>query len=249
MMVDCEPIKLLHGVPLFEGLRPEALAELACLVRQRDFVRDEVIFHKDDPGDALHVLHTGRVRIEIPSADGPPVILRVLDPGEFFGELALCDGKPRSASVVAMEPSVTLALYREDFHQFLRIAPQAAIHILAVLSERLRETSERLCESIFYDTASRLARRLLQLAENGNLPDAASALRPTVTITAEELAELVGSTSERIRLELESLEQDQILTTRGDRITLLRPALLHERIQRKAAVGPGSVTIPTWLLE
>jgi CRP-like cAMP-binding protein len=249
MMVECEPIKLLHGVPLFEGLGSDALAELACLVRRRDFARDEVVFLKDDPGDALHVLHAGRVRIEIPSADGPPVILRVLDPGEFFGELALCDGKPRSASVVAMEPSATLALYREDFHQFLRIAPHAAIHILAVLAERLRETSERLCESIFYDTASRLARRLLQLAENGSAPEDASSPRPAVTIATEELAELVGSTAERIRLELDSLEQDQILTTRGDHITLVRPALLRERIQRKAAVGPGSVTIPTWLLE
>src|SRR5262245_5398183 len=132
-MVECEPIQLLHGVALFEGLGPEALAELACRVRQRQFARDEVIFHKGDPGDALHILHAGRVRIEIPSEDGPPVILRVLDPGEFFGELALCDGKPRSASVVAMEPTVTLALYRKDFQEFLRAAPQASIHILAVL--------------------------------------------------------------------------------------------------------------------
>jgi CRP/FNR family transcriptional regulator, cyclic AMP receptor protein len=248
-MIDCEPIKLLHGVPLFEGLGAQALAELACLVRRHDFGRGEAIFHKGDPGDALHVLHAGRVRIEIPSADGPPVILQVLGPGEFFGELALCDGKPRSASVVAMESSATLALFREDFHQFLCVAPKAACNILAVLAERLRDTSARLCESIFYDTASRLARRLLELVESGSAAADGHASRPAVTITVEELAEMVGATTERIRLELDSLQQDQILSVRGDRITFLRSALLRERIHRKATVRPGSVTIPTWLLE
>jgi CRP-like cAMP-binding protein len=249
MTVECEPIQRLQGVPLFEGLGPEALAELACLVEQREFARGEVIFHRGDPGNALYVLHSGRVRIELPTEDGPPVILRVLDPGEFFGELALCDGKPRSASVVAMEPGATLALYREDFQEFLRIAPHAAIHMLAVLSERLRETSERLCESTFYDTASRLARRLLQLAETSEPAPHGPVRGPTVEITTEELAELVGSTAERIRVELESLEQDQIISTRGNAITLRRPVLLRERIHRKTSVGPGSVTIPTWLLE
>lgn len=248
-MTDSEPVHLLHGVPLFAGLGPEALAELARRVRRREFARDEVIFHKGDPGDALHVLQEGRVRIEIPSADGPPVILGVLDPGEFFGELALCDGKPRSASVVAMAPSATIALYREDFQQFLCLAPQTACTILAVLADRLRQTSERLCESIFYDTASRLARRLLLLAENEDVSGDGVAARPTITISTEELAEMVGATAERIRLELDSLEQDQIVRVRGDRITLVRPGLLRERIQRKTAVGPGSVTIPTWLLE
>jgi CRP/FNR family transcriptional regulator/CRP/FNR family cyclic AMP-dependent transcriptional regulator len=248
-MVECEPIELLHGVPLFSELGPEALAELACQVRRQQFASGQTIFHRGDQGDGLHIIHRGRVRIEVPSADGPPVILRVLEPGEFFGELALCDGHPRSASAVAMAPTETLALCREDFQEFLRHSPEAAIHILGIVSLRLRDTSERLTESIFYDTTSRLARRLLQLAESGGVAMDGQGVTIQDPITPEELAELVGSTVDRMRQELDSLEQDQILTVRDDRITIRRPALLRERIQRKATVGPGSVTIPTWLLE
>jgi CRP-like cAMP-binding protein len=237
-------------------LEPAQLAELACRVRERAFDREETIFYCGDPGDCLYVIHQGRVRVEMPSEDGPPVILRVLQPGEFFGELALCDGKPRSATVVAMDPTRALILHREDFHRFLQSSKLAACHIITVLCARLRDTSDRLTESIFYDTASRLARRLVSLAENEGKP--LPPLGPRVPgqpieivrpVSAEELAEMVGSTAERIRQELDNLEQDRIIRVRGDQITVLRPALLRERIQRKASVGPGSVTIPTWLLE
>jgi CRP-like cAMP-binding protein len=247
-LFECEPIELLHGVPLFAGLEPDQLADLACRVHQVVFQKDEVILRRDEPGDCLYVIQQGRVRIELPSADGPPVVLRVLEAGEFFGEMALLDQKPRSASAVAMETTHTLSLRRDDFQEFLRISPHAAIHILAQLAERLRQTSETLCESVFYDTASRLAKRLLALAETEGKPS----LRGVTLareISHDELAEIVGSTAERIRQELDSLEQDQIIATQGDRITVLSPPLLRERVQRKPAVGPGSVTIPTWLLE
>jgi CRP/FNR family cyclic AMP-dependent transcriptional regulator len=245
---DCEPIQLLSGVPLFSGLEREQLADLACRVRQAVFQKGETILQRDEPGDCLYVIHEGKVRIELPSHDGPPVVLRVLERGEFFGELALLDGKPRSASAVAMETTRTLELRRDDFQEFLRISPQAAIYILAQLAERLRQTSETLCETVFYDTAARMARRLLALAEAEGKPG----LRGVTLareISHDELAELVGSTAERVRQELDSLEQDQIIATQGNRITVLSPVLLRERIQRKPSVGPGSVTIPTWLLE
>jgi CRP/FNR family transcriptional regulator, cyclic AMP receptor protein len=245
---ECEPIALLRGVPLFAGLAPEQLADLACHMRQAVFARDETILRKDEPGDCLYVIHGGRVRIELPSNDGPPVVLRVLGAGEFFGELALLDGKPRSATAVAMETTRTLTLRRDDFQEFLRISPHAAIHILAQLADRLRQTSETLCESVFYDTASRLAKRLLVLAETEGRPGLRGVTLARET-SHDELAEMVGSTAERVRQELDSLEQDQIIAIRGDRITVLSPPLLRERVQRKPTVGPGSVTIPTWLLE
>jgi CRP/FNR family cyclic AMP-dependent transcriptional regulator len=246
---DCEPVALLQGVPLFTGLDAKAMADLACRVRQQEFAKDETIFRRGDPGDMLYVIYRGRIRIELPSEDGPPVILRVMEAGDFFGELALCDGKPHSASAVAMEPTATLGLHRDDFQEFLRSSPGAAIHILTVLGERLRETSERLCESIFYGTASRLARRLLHLAETEGHPAIGRGVTFAREVSAEELAEMVGSTTERICHELDSLEQDQIIAMRGDAISVLSPTLLRERIQRKPTVGPGSVTIPTWLLE
>jgi len=258
----CEPVALLRGVALFKAMGQEDLEELACRVRKQSFAKEQAIFRAGDPGDRLFVIVGGRVRIEIPSEDGPPVVLNVLEPGEFFGELALCDGKPRSASAVAMEPAETLSLSRADFEEFLGRTPCAAMHIIVVLCERLRQTSDHLTEGIFYDTASRLARRLLQLAEaeaaqrprtDGPSAPAPGAQSRSVAIrqalSPDELAEMVGTTSERIRQELDNLEQDRIIARHGDQITILSLPLLRERIQRKATVGPGSVTIPTWLLE
>jgi CRP/FNR family transcriptional regulator len=233
---------------LFAELESEQLAELVCRVRKLDFAAEQTIFQREDPGEFLFVVHQGRVRIELDTGSGPPVILAILGPGEFFGELALCDGRPRSATAVAMEPTQALALRRDDFLEFLRVSPQAGIHILEVLADRLRQTGERLSESIFYDTASRLARRLLRLAASDGTP-AVRGITLSKEITPEELAELVGSTTERIEHELDGLEQDQILARSGNRITVLSPALLKERIHRKSGVGPGSVTIPTWLLD
>jgi CRP/FNR family transcriptional regulator len=263
---DCQPAELLRAVPLFQELSPESREELACRVRERTFAPGEEIFHVGDPGDHLFVITEGRVRIELPTDDGPPVVLNVIEPGEFFGELALCDGRPRSASAIAMEAVHTLTLSHADFQDFLGVSPQASGHIIMVLSDRLRQVSDHLAESIFYDTASRLARRLLELAEQEGLPDtnASSAPTPqgvtplgrsgrTVTITREltpdDLAEMVGATSERIHQELENLEQDQILTVHGNQITIRSLPLLKERIRRKSTVGPGSVTIPSWLLD
>jgi CRP-like cAMP-binding protein len=241
-------IERLRAVPLFADLKSEQLAALARRLRPEAFEEDQTIFLHGDPGDCLYVIRQGRVRIELPSTAAPPVILRVLEPGEFFGEMALCDGKSRSASAVAMEPTQVLALFRDDFRDFLESSPEAAIHLLAVLAERLRATSERLMEGVIYDTSSRLARLLLHRVESEGTPSGAG-MALDRQISPDELAEGVGATVERIRQELDSLEQDQIITLGDDRIAVLRPTLLRERIHRKPTVGPGAVTIPTWLLE
>ena len=111
----------LAGCVLFEGVDLDAIdACLACL-RVRRFRRDETVFHQGDPGDALHVIASGAVKIALPSPDAAePAILATLGPGDFFGELALLDGDPHSASVIALEPTETLVLGRADFERPVR---------------------------------------------------------------------------------------------------------------------------------
>src|SRR5204862_6803647 len=111
---DGQPVEMLQAVPLFQGMKPELLEELACRVRERTFAPGETIFRVGDPGDHLYVITAGRVRIELPTDDAPPVILNVLETGEFFGELALCDGRPRSASAIAMDSVRTFTLSHTD---------------------------------------------------------------------------------------------------------------------------------------
>jgi serine phosphatase RsbU (regulator of sigma subunit) len=143
-----DTVERLRGVPLFAGLDPLHLRKLARRMRAQVFEGGQTIFQRGDPGDSLFVICHGRVRIELPSDDGPPLPLRKLAQGEFFGEMALLDGQARSASAVAIEPTQTLVLHLGDFHEFLRISPQAAIQILSLLSERLRQSTERLQELV-----------------------------------------------------------------------------------------------------
>jgi sigma-B regulation protein RsbU (phosphoserine phosphatase) len=143
---DRRRIELLRQVSLFAGLKPEHLAGLARRMRPQEFGTGQTIFRQGDAGDCLYVVLEGQVRIELLAEDGSSTTLAVREPGQFFGEMALLDDKPRSAAAVALAPVHTLALSREDFHHFLRLSPHAATHILAVLSERLRQSSERLQE-------------------------------------------------------------------------------------------------------
>src|SRR6476646_3191308 len=93
----------LARIPLLKDVAPEALGTLARSLRRRSYRRGEVIFHQGDPGDTLHLVQEGRVKVVLPSETGDEAVLAILGPGDCFGELALLDGERRSASVVAME--------------------------------------------------------------------------------------------------------------------------------------------------
>ena len=100
----------LRACALFAKVSDPQLEQLARVLRRRRFRRNEVIFHQGDPGDSLHVVAAGAVKIVLPSAEGDEAIIATLRPGDFFGELALLDGAPRSATAIALEPSETLEL-------------------------------------------------------------------------------------------------------------------------------------------
>ena len=225
---DCEPIALLSGVPLFAGLEPEQLADLACRVRQAEFREGEMILRRDEPGDCLYVIHEGRVRIELPSHDGPPVVLRVLEQGEFFGELALLDGAPRSADAVAVEPCRLQLLQRADFRAFLMAHPEVPFRLLAALTRLLRHNAEIIEDAAFLDIPARLARVLLQLA--ASRPEGSEPLVISSRLTQANLAGLVGATRESVNRWLRFFERQGIIRAEGGQITILRPDALRRRI-------------------
>src|SRR5438034_11516331 len=102
------------------------------MTQRRWFKRGEVIVHKGDPGDTLFAILQGQVKIVLPSESGEEALLAVLDEGEFFGELSLIDGEPRSATIVASEPTETLVLHRDAFFRVLNGNPDLAIHMLKI---------------------------------------------------------------------------------------------------------------------
>src|SRR5438876_4198437 len=131
----------LGAIPLFAGLRPPELEALAQRVRQRRYKENEAIFHRDDPGAALYVILSGRVKIHNEGADGTDIIITVFKSGDFFGEISLLDGSERSADATTMEPTELLMLTRGDLEEVIERHPRIAINMLASLATRLRNST------------------------------------------------------------------------------------------------------------
>ena len=170
-MDDKFAVEALARCPLFERADARILESLAAGLRRRRFRRNEVIFHQGDPGDSLHVVAAGAVKIVLPSAEGEEAIIATLRPGDFFGELALLDDAPRSATASALEASDTLVLPRQTFVELLDTLPGLRDALLAGLARELRRLTGHVEELHFLDLAGRLAMRLTRLAREAQ-PDA-----------------------------------------------------------------------------
>ena len=161
-------IHSLRECALFAGVSDAALGEVARHLRRRRFRRNEVIFHQGDPGDSLHIVTSGAVKVVLPSAEGEEAIIATLRPGDFFGELSLLDGAPRSATVVALDSAETMALPRTAFLELLDATPACAMPCLAGLAHELRRLTSHVEELHFLDLAGRLAMRLSRLARDAD---------------------------------------------------------------------------------
>ena len=216
----------LGEVPLFRLLPEDDLDTLASACRIRRFRRGEVIFHQGDPGDALHVILSGRVKISSPSDSGVEAILTTLRPGEFFGALALIDGEPRSATATAAEPSETMVLPRERFRQLVNERVEVRDIVFAELARELRRLTNHVEELHFLDIAGRLASLLVRMAEEqtasaeGGDPSPTE-LRLDGPITQGELAAMVGSTRQSVNKLLGYFTDDGLIRVDRDSIVVL----------------------------
>ncbi len=203
-------LELLTSIAFFGGLDAAALEGLAAAMRARRFRRGEVIFHIGDPGDALFVIVSGEVKISLPSDTGEEAILASLRPGDVFGELALLDGAPRSASATALVATETVVLPRDRFREL--IATEAGVRdaLLAAIAGELRRLTTHVEELHFLDITGRLAARLVRLAESGTpLPDGAVRLRSN--LTQGDLAAMVGCTRQSVNKLLGQFTDDGLL--------------------------------------
>ncbi len=211
----------LEGMPLFSDLRVEDLAALAATVRTRRYRRGEVIFRQGDPGDGLHIILSGRVKISTVSESGGEAILVTLRPAEFFGALALLDGEPRSASATAVEASETLILPRDRFRQLVDEVPGIRDHLLTQLARELRRLTSHVEELHFLDIAGRLAAQLARMGEEQGRPSDDGELRLDGPITQGELAAMVGSTRQSVNKLLGWLIDDGLIRLERDSIVIV----------------------------
>ncbi len=212
----------LAAVPLFAGLDADGLEGLAKGMRVRRFRRGETVFHLGDPGDALFIVMAGSIKITLPADTGDEAILATLRPGDFFGELALLDGAPRSATAVAIEPTETYILARERFRELIATEPIMREALLATLAAEVRRLTHHVEELHFLDITGRLASRLARLAAEpgaSRLPD--GSIRLAGPLTQGDLAAMIGCTRQSVNKLLGMFTDDGLIRLERDRIVVI----------------------------
>ena len=153
----------LQGVPLFRLLNEQQARELARVAHRYRYGAGQRIVTQGDTGDSFYVILSGQVKVSVMSPEGQEAILVVLDAGEGFGEFALLDDQPRSATIEATLPTGAVALRKGDFTRLLRQMPDIAIGLLKVLTKRLRDTDQLVQDAPFLDVGDRLAEEAADL--------------------------------------------------------------------------------------
>lgn len=189
------------------------------------YARDEVILLQGDTDSDLFIIERGSVRVVLTSADGREVVLALLGPGEFFGELSLLDGQPGHADVIAQDDCSLLRLSRARFRSFLATHPGVAEKLLAVLGRRLRETDALVYDTTFRDVPSRLARVIFKLAANHGRREE-DGIVIGLRLTQEDLAAMIGSSRVSINKYIKTWERKGLLASRGGVLKILNPAQL-----------------------
>ena len=222
--VDAEGIaRVLATVPVFSALTDAERADLIVHLRPRRFARDEVIFHRDDPGGQLYVILSGSVKVAIPDEEGHEVVVAVERDGAVFGELALFDDAPRSATVTALGETQVVTLAREDFLRVLERSPRATREILRLLARTVRRASGRIEDLVFLDVPGRVAKCLLDLAT--------AHARTDVELTQDDLAAFVGATRVSVNRALADLEAQGAIAIGRRHISVKEPALLRKHVR------------------
>ena len=220
----------LKKVPLFSELDDEELHQLASIVREQNYKRHTTIVHVDDPGSALYILKNGLVKITIEDQHGDEMILCILYPTDFFGEMSLLDGMPRSATVTTQEPSEVLTISREHFLSIIEQSPKILLKMTAVLSKRLRNTNELIHSLAFFDVYGKVARLLLNLAaERGRVTEQGTVI--DMRLTQQELAELAGMTRESMARTLREFQQAGCIRVDSGIISILALDMLRREVQ------------------
>ncbi len=222
--------KALQSVPFFANLSQHEAEHLAGRLIIRHFSPGQVIFHHGDPGGLLYIIMGGKVKITHSTPEGHEALLAILGEDDFFGELALLDDSPRSATAEAIEVTETLTLHRDEFIRYIRNNPDFSRHVLQTLARNIRRLNSQLSDVFFLDLPARLARTLLNLAEqHGRVT--MDGIIIDLSLTQTDLAEMTGATRVSINKAIGRFRREQWVQTKGRKFTLLNPEALQHLIQ------------------
>ncbi|HET9614499.1 MAG TPA: Crp/Fnr family transcriptional regulator [Candidatus Limnocylindrales bacterium] len=218
---------------LFGGADDSAIETLVRHLRVRRFRRGETVFHQGDPGDALFVVDKGSVKVVLPSDEGAePAIVAILGPGEFFGELAILDGSPHSATIVAVEPTETLVLHRDAFLSLIDTDAGLRRALLASLAVEIRRLTGHVEDLHFLDLPGRLASRILRLAERSGPPAGDGSVSIPWPYTQSELAGMIGGSRQSVNRLLADLADQELVRIERDQLIVPDLERLGRTIER-----------------
>ena len=225
-------LSVLRKHPFFADLEPEAFDQLCRYAKHSALKRGSSLFAKGDPGNSLYAVISGTVKMSISSPDGRNAILNIIGPGEVFGEMALLDGRTRSADAIANSNCELFVIDRREFIPFVKSQPTLAMKLIELLCERLRWTSDQVEQIILQNLPGRLASALLRLTEKHKLAPQGR----TIAITQQEIGEMVGMTRESINKQLRAWATRDWVRLEHGAIVVLNAEMLREL----AEAGSGS---------
>jgi len=210
---------LLRNVPIFSELSDGDVATLARVATRRRYPKDTVVFFENEEGDFFFMILEGRIKVTILGDDGREIILSVLSAGDFFGEMALLDNEPRSATAIAIEESELLSLHRTDFQNVISDNKAIMSALIKILTARLRRANHQISTLALLDVYGRVARVMLDMAkeEGKRLKDGRIAFRRA---THQEIANRIGTTRETVTRMLKDLERHGLIRVEGKEIVL-----------------------------
>jgi CRP/FNR family transcriptional regulator len=219
-------VALLRNVPIFASLSEEDLTAVAAVSISRTFRAGEVVFREGDGGDTCYIVRSGLARAVRQHSDGRSITLSHFGAGDIFGELAMFDEEPRSATVDVLDAAEVVAIPGRDMQRLMREYPEIAVKLNTALAQRLRATNERLARQSFQTVQSRVAAVLAQMVAsargvNGGESDV------VITLTQADLAKLAGSSRESASRFLATLERSGVISQGRGRLTVHDPGALE----------------------
>ena len=214
---------VLKAVPLFASVPEDQLRMLTMVVTRKSAPRSTTIMAGGDPTDSLYIVLSGRLKVMMSDAEGKEVILSILGPGEFFGEMGLIDDAPRSASVVSIEACELMAITRRDFKKCLAENVDMASAVMRGLVRRLREADRKIGSLALLDVYGRVARLLLDMSEN---VDGEKIV--TKRLPKQDIAKMIGASREMVSRVMKDLQMGGYIEMRGSNIVLRDSIVLPE---------------------
>jgi len=214
---------VLKAVPLFASVPDEQLRMLTAVVARRSVPRSTTVISGGDVTDSLYIILSGRLKVMMSDTEGKEVILSIIGPGEFFGEMGLIDDAPRSASVVALEPCELMSITKRDFKKCLAESAEMAASVMRGLVRRLREADRKIGSLALLDVYGRVARLLLDMSEDVN-----GQKMVTKRLPKQDIAKMIGASREMVSRVMKDLQMGGYIEMRGSTILLRDTIMLRD---------------------